>query len=233
MKYMGSKNRYAKYILPIILKDRVEWYVEPFCGGCNLIDKVDGHRIANDNNYYLIEMFKAIQTGWEPPQDVSEQEYYDIHINPANYPPYLVGFVSIGCSYSGKEWGGYARGDTNDGKPRNYAAESKRNILKQAKKLKDVIFTCGDYHKLDIPPKSIVYCDPPYEGTTKYKTGGFDYNRFWDWVRMLSHDGHKVFVSEYKAPDDFKVLWSKKVNNTLDKDTGSKHGVECLFQLKD
>ena len=38
MKYMGSKNRIAKYILPIILKDRKEgqWYVEPFVGGANM-----------------------------------------------------------------------------------------------------------------------------------------------------------------------------------------------------
>ena len=44
MKYMGSKARHAKELLPIILKDRKEgqWYVEPFVGGCNMIDKVTG-----------------------------------------------------------------------------------------------------------------------------------------------------------------------------------------------
>ena len=32
MKYMGSKARFSKDILPIILKDRTveQWYVEPF-----------------------------------------------------------------------------------------------------------------------------------------------------------------------------------------------------------
>ncbi len=35
MKYMGSKARFAKDILPIILKDRKpeQWYVEPFARG--------------------------------------------------------------------------------------------------------------------------------------------------------------------------------------------------------
>ena len=35
MKYMGSKNRIAKYILPIMLKDRKpnQYWVEPFVGG--------------------------------------------------------------------------------------------------------------------------------------------------------------------------------------------------------
>ena len=43
MKYMGSKNRIAKHLLPIILKDRKEgqWFVDTCVGGANLIDKVD------------------------------------------------------------------------------------------------------------------------------------------------------------------------------------------------
>ena len=53
MVYMGSKNRIAKYILPFwtkyLTKDR--WYVEPFRGGNNMMDKVNHHnRIANDVN---------------------------------------------------------------------------------------------------------------------------------------------------------------------------------------
>ena len=49
MKYMGSKARHAKEMLPIILKDRKEgqWYVEPFVGGCNMIDKVNGNRLES------------------------------------------------------------------------------------------------------------------------------------------------------------------------------------------
>ena len=45
MKYMGSKARFAKDLLQIILKDRTEeqYYVEPFVGGCNIIDKVKGN----------------------------------------------------------------------------------------------------------------------------------------------------------------------------------------------
>lgn len=44
MKYMGSKRRIANEILQIILKDRTpnQYYVEPLCGGCNVIDKVGG-----------------------------------------------------------------------------------------------------------------------------------------------------------------------------------------------
>jgi hypothetical protein len=39
-------------------------------------------------------------------------------------------------------------------------------------------------------------------------------------------------VSEYQMPNDFICVWSKKVNSSLTKDTGSKKGVEKLFTLK-
>ena len=60
IKYMGSKRRIAKDILPIILKARKEgqYFYDLFVGGGNLLEKVDGNRVANDNNEYLIELFK-------------------------------------------------------------------------------------------------------------------------------------------------------------------------------
>lgn len=44
MKYMGSKAKVARYIVPII-QDHIdrsgfETYLDPFCGGCNIIDKI-------------------------------------------------------------------------------------------------------------------------------------------------------------------------------------------------
>ena len=77
MQYLGSKNKIAKHLLPIILKNRKpeQYYVEPFMGGGNMIDKVDGLRIGNDINYYLIEMWKSLQKGWIPPDVVTEEEY--------------------------------------------------------------------------------------------------------------------------------------------------------------
>ena len=63
---MGSKNRIAKEILPIILNGETSGiYEEPFCGGCNTMDKVPNtfYKIASDSNNYLIEMFKELQKG--------------------------------------------------------------------------------------------------------------------------------------------------------------------------
>lgn len=46
MQYLGGKTRIAKellpIVLPIVLADRKEgqYFVEPFCGGCNVTAKV-------------------------------------------------------------------------------------------------------------------------------------------------------------------------------------------------
>ena len=64
MKYMGSKNRIAKEILPIILehKNNVRFYIEPFVGGANVIDKIDKslNRIGFDYLESFEELFKYI-----------------------------------------------------------------------------------------------------------------------------------------------------------------------------
>lgn len=66
-------------------------------------------------------------------------------------------------------------------------------------------FSNLDYRKLNIPECSVVYCDPPYEGTCGYGME-FDHEEFWDWCRTVASKGNKVFVSEYKAPCDFKCV---------------------------
>ena len=231
---MGSKNRIAKHILPIMLEYRKEgqWWVEPFVGGANMIGKVDGVRIGGDTNVYLIELFRAIQLGWEPPNSCTEEEYNQIRKHKDLFPMNLVGFVGIGCSYSGKWFGGYARGKDNKGKERNYCLESKKNIMAQKDKIQTVDFRHGSYLSLPMPKKCIIYCDPPYEKSTKYKDK-FNHVKFWQWCRDMAKEGHTVFISEYNAPDDFECIWSKEIVSSLTKNTGGKTGVEKLFKIKE
>ena len=115
MRYVGSKARFRKELLPIILADRDpdQYYVEPFAGGFNLICHVDGPRIGNDIDSDVVACMKAISEGWDPPETLSEQEYSEIRSDPGAYPQHLVGFVSVGCSYSGKKWGGARQGKQN------------------------------------------------------------------------------------------------------------------------
>ncbi len=68
MKYMGSKSRVAKWIAPILQKaidtHEADYYFEPFCGGCNMLDKIVAiKRYGCDYNKYLIALLKYVQDG--------------------------------------------------------------------------------------------------------------------------------------------------------------------------
>lgn len=222
---MGSKRRFAKELLPIILRERESrLYVEPFVGGANMLDKVPGNRLASDIDPDLICLWKAVSNGWLPPEKVTEDEYYRLKSSGASP---LKGYAAFALSYAGKKFGGWCR----DGEGRrNYVDEAYRNALKQFPKLKGVEFVLSSYLDLEIPEDSVVYCDPPYQGTTKYKHD-FDHDQFWNWVREVSSHS-QVFVSEYSAPDDFECLWEKQTTSSLTKDTGSKTGTERLWRLR-
>jgi DNA adenine methylase len=235
MKYMGSKARHAKELLPIILKDHTPdmWYVEPFVGGANMIDKVSPviapKRLGCDVHEYLIALWQAVSKGWEAPDNLSEDQYNNIRKNKQDYPAELVGYVGFALSYSGKWFGGWCRDGAGK---RDYVTESFKNAAKQFPALLGVHFQNKSVFDIDFSRcgKATIYCDPPYAGTTKYKDS-FDHERFYQWCRDRHYEGHKVFISEYNMPDDFICIWSKEVNNSLTKDTGSKKGVEKLFTL--
>jgi len=239
MQYIGSKNRIAKSLLSIILNNRQQgqYYVEPFVGGANIIDKVDGNRIGADSNEYLISLFKELQNGFIPPDFVSETQWKDVRINmDSKYDKHYIAFVRFGCSF-GSDWnGGYAR-HVNKNKPnaellnrttKNYCKENKNNLLKQLPNIIDVKFIHSSYDKLNIPDNSIIYCDPPYKGVLSYKDN-FKHNEFYNWCRLKVKQGHRVYISEYQMPNDFICVWSKNVKVKINSKSNSKNKVEKLF----
>ena len=86
--------------------------------------------------------------------------------------------------------------------------------LERLQQLERLELTSLDYDQVDIPKGAIVYCDPPYKGTAEYKEGGFNHVKFWQWVREKSKT-NPVYVSEYNAPNDFKVIRSFSQKSTL------------------
>ena len=235
MKYLGSKARYAREILPIILKGRAkeQYYVEPFCGGCNVIDKVEGNRIANDGNPYLIAMWRSLVNGWAPPTTIDRKFYSDVrecyNKQLDSYGSDLIGWVGFMSSYRGRFFAGYSGHSVveKDGTAHDYIRRAMNNVFKQVSSLKGTTFVSTDYKTLDTPPCSIIYCDPPYEGVTKYKYS-LNHDEFWDWCRLKVWEGHRVFISEYNAPEDFICVWERAVKVTLNH-SGTKHAVEKLF----
>lgn len=228
MQYMGSKSRVAKHILPIMLENRNgRTWVEPFVGGANMIDKVDGKRIGADNNKQVIDALVMIR---DYPKDLpkSNLEYTEKDYNRAKNSDFsnpIDCFAMFTYSFGYKFRGGWSR--AKDGK--DYVGIAYRVAQKQSPKLKDIDFVHRCYQELEVPDNSLIYCDPPYEGTTKYK-GGFDHSEFWEWCRIKAKEGHQVFISEYNAPNDFKEVWSKESYTNFDSNRKTKDvRVEKLF----
>lgn len=236
MKYMGSKARIAKYILPIILKDRKpnQYYVEPFVGGANMIDKVDGLKIGADNNKYLIAMWQGLVADQEKVMDISK-ELYSAARNEFNnktnnqFSDFEIGWIGWMGSFNGRFFDGGYSGKTTT---RDYIDEQIRNTLKQVHFLKGVKFIHSDYTNLEIPKNSIIYCDIPYKDTKQYATSkDFNHSDFWEWCRQKTKQGHQVFISEYNAPDDFKCVWQMEVTNSMNT-TKTTKPTEKLFIYK-
>ena len=156
---MGSKSRIAKHILPIILEGRRDgqYYVEPFCGGCNVIDKVPGNRIANDSNPYLIAMWEALSWGRDPPKIISRGHYYEVREcysqKTDEYPMHYIAWVGfMGCFRSAFFHGcaGHSVA-TRTGKVIDFIGGAVRNVLAQVPLLDRVQFTNHGYADMIIP----------------------------------------------------------------------------------
>jgi len=236
MKFMGSKNRIAKEILLIILKDRKEgqFYIEPFCGGLGTMDKVLGNRIASDKNKYLIAMWQGLQNGRTYPRVISREIYcqarneYNNKTN-IDFDDFMIGWIGWMGSYNGRFFDGGYSGKSSG---RNYVDEQIRNTEKQLDKLKGIKFITGDYDKIEYTEGSIIYCDIPYKDTKQYATSkNFNHHNFWQWVREMVGRGHKVFVSEYNAPNDFECVWEKQITNAMNNKNTYKP-IEKLFVFK-
>lgn len=233
MKYMGSKSRIAKYILPIILKGRTDdqWYVEPFAGGCNLIDKVKGNRLASDKNEYLMEMWYDLTQNHMFIEKIDKDRYDRARTEFNNkdnneFTVSEIGWIGFMASYNGRFFDGGYNGNY---KKRDFTKEAIDNIYKQIDLMKGVEFSFGNYSDLIIPKNSIIYCDIPYKGTKQYSTSkDFNYTEFWEWCRIKTKEGHTVFISEYNAPDDFECVWSKTVTNAMNTNN-TYNPIEKLF----
>lgn len=234
MKYMGSKNRIAKHLLPIMVdaaeKAGVTTWVEPFVGGGGMIDKVPDtfNRIGYDLNPHTIAALVAIRDMVdELPDSVSEAEYKALK---GTQPQPITSWIRFVCSFSGKFENGYARQGNSLKYKSEPIQEGLRNAQKQSSKIQDVVFECMSYQDVDVS-NVLIYCDPPYQGTTGYKTGAFDHDAFFDWCRKMKAKGNIVFVSEYNAPDDFTCVWQGEVKtNFASGRSGATHNaVEKLF----
>ena len=196
-------------------------FVDAFCGSCTISENVpkDHRRIANDAHRWLIAMWERLTTtDWKPPTTIDKELYDKVRsswrADDGRYDDATIGWIGWVASRSGRWFdAGYSGHDV---KGRDYIAENIRNISKQIENLKGVEWRSGSYADLVIPENSLIYCDPPYKGTSNYSVSrDFDYDAFYNWCRTKSVQGHTLFVSEYSMPSDFTEVWNKTIKTTI------------------
>ena len=244
MIYMGSKAKYAKYIVPILQKaideNCVDTYIECFVGGANIIDKIKCEkRYGFDRSDTLIALLQTAADDFDKVMKDGNRELWDKgkeYVKNGNMPKDMtlaeIGAIEFLASYSN---GGFPRGYAKNTETRNYYQEAYRNLKAQAPNLKDIVFKCQNYWDLsDTTNNCVIYLDPPYQGTKFYGYANqpkMDYEHFWNWVRKISRNNY-VFISEQNAPEDFKILWQQEVKRTTNK-TNDFKAVEKLFTWED
>jgi len=201
MQYFGGKHRIARKLVEFMPIHPSVDCIEPFVGAASVVSRVGSgqarSRQASDLNPALISLWQAVQQGWNPPASLSEEEYQSARGLSDGDP--IKAFAGFGLSFAGKWFGGYAR----NSRGHNYAGSARSSLLRMVPLIDGVVFSCIDYRKREYPSGAVVYCDPPYQGTTQYQAvEKFDWGAFWGFYAELSQKCF-VFVSEYQAPKDW------------------------------
>lgn len=231
MVYLGGKAKIAEALARAI-RSRVKpgsRLLEPFVGGGSVHEWLAPHFgsvRAGDAHESLMLMWQAARSGWAPPREVSEEDYAAERARP---PSAAHGFVGFGCSFGGKWWGGYARGHDN------YARAAARSVTGKGRVMAHAgadLRHCG-FAAWDVSAGDVVYCDPPYRGTTGY-AADFNGEQFWSLAREWSAAGAIVFVSEYQAPNGWEVVWERERRRHVGAAGGGSGGsaIERLFAIE-
>lgn len=217
MRYVGGKTKIAKWVVEHVspLQNSHLTYLEPFVGSgaifIRLAPRFDTS-IAADVHPDLILMWQAVADGWNPPEQVTKDEY--IALRNAE-PSALRGFVGFGASFGGKWFGGYVqdsdaltRARWNNGP---FVAAARTSVLKARDAFRKAKIIHLDYRAHRPDSHTLIYCDPPYAGTLGYGgTSKFDSAEFWGIAQGWSELGATVVVSESNAPPGWRMLAARE-----------------------
>ena len=225
MQFLGGKEKsggaqIAALINSVILTRSLPTYTEPFVGGLSVIRRITcASRRARYSCEPLITLYNALQQGWEPPTELSKDDWQKYKDNPDPLDP-MTAFAGFGCSMFGSWFQGYVKRYKYTNRHVSGAEAAANSLKNKMKSCGDVRFVHADYRKLR--PGHIMYCDPPYKGTMGYgAVAEWDSDAFWEWCREWSKFG-LVATSEQQAPSDFKPILSFSVQHRIATKSGRR-----------
>ena len=106
IKWSGSKRSQSNEIIKHFPLD-IDTYFEPFCGGCNVIDKVQcSTKIANDKQLYLIELLRNVNKVKSLPDTITKEHYSSVRSSYYEkntvYENWYIGAIGFLASYNGR-----------------------------------------------------------------------------------------------------------------------------------
>ena len=128
MVYMGSKAKYAKYIVPILQKaideNCVDTYIECFVGGANIIDKIKCEkRYGFDRSDTLIALLQTAADDFDKVMKDGNRELWDKgkeYVKNGHMPKDIALAESGGMEFFASYCkGGFPRGDAKHTETRN------------------------------------------------------------------------------------------------------------------
>ena len=217
MVWVGGKGRGADRICRLLNDPQFDGmpYLEPFTGMCHVLMRVENKSSysASDSCRLLVILLRAVQAGREIPR-ITRERYTLLKKTMRDSLEKAVAGITF--SFNGKLWGGYTELYTRkNGKVDDMFLSRKRHYerLKQSPSFMSASLACRDYRSHS-PHGCVVFCDPPYAGTTGYYGSKFDTDEFWKVMRGWAKH-NTVFISEYSCPPDFLPVLAFKKKSTL------------------
>ena len=216
MHYAGGKSRQGSKIAEYVIK---VWhpgvpYYEPFCGALGAAHRVllamieqssePPDAFLSDRNDAVINMWKAVLSGWTPPSRVTKEEYDAVRKGNRDPNDPITAFYGH-CQSLGSSW--FSAYGTNQ-KGINIAASAQRTILMKGAILSRVKLDLEARDYQDVKPNgAVVYLDPPYADVSHKYRDRIDHEEFWKYAESLLTT-NTVLVTEFKAPDDWIRIYS-------------------------
>jgi DNA adenine methylase len=249
--YHGGKQRIGKRLAEMIhttcidIEDKhdftIKGYCEPFCGMLGvyqhipeLFEEKELAYKAGDANKSVILMWNKAKRGWKPPTKTTAETYEKLKVSK---PSAEKAFIGHQCSFGGLYFRVFRKERCRD------LTSASKNVQRISKLVRDVKFKYGKYTQFSNLKGYVIYCDPPYSQYSDYyedvgdrfqgfgrKKIKFDHEEFWDWCRRMA-EHNIVFVSEYTAPRDFKVVNKVKSNISHGRAGKSDKNIEKLYVI--